>query len=979
MNRSDNDGTHSRGIAPLDKGKRRQPDGEEEEYMTARQYKLDQSTDDEDEEEMFSNVPPPPQRKKAKRSASHDAADSKGPSALQRLLDAQGSSSSCFDHPNGTNKKKGQTKRRQRAVSSTTRTQAEKDEDDEIQWLEAMLRMDGEKKRGKGKGKGNGNDADEAVQEEDGYDELLEDLDRFYPGMYEDGEGEGSDDDDGEEDEEGEDDSGSEEEEDDDDDDDDSQGSESVVGSASSLASEEEAGSDLESDDDSAPHAPKINPYGAALPTSTAPGSGRYLPPAARAAAVAASSSSPSATSSDPSHQKLHRQLQGLLNRLGDANVDSIVSSLEAIYREHGRRAEVSHALARIIIETIASRTSNVLLTDTFVVVHAALVGALYRVVGVEFVAGFVQEMVSDLRRHYEEARKSTITAATSAEGEEDEQEQEQERSRELTNLVSLAAHLYNLQVIACPLIYDLVRLFLGAGGDVDASTRSGDSVEIKTGREREGERPLSEVDVECLLKMVKTCGPQLRMDDSASLREIVALAQRRSTTTSSASSSSSRTRFMLETLSDISSKSSSSSSKRQRQQQHQQQNESPTAHLLSNMKKYLGAMDKKRTLRSYGEPLRVGLKDLQEAETRGKWWLVGAAWKDEDQFQGAGADAGSGAVGIGQALGVESVTTKRSLTSAVQGNAAGQNGDDDDDDAQATLLALARRHGMNTPSRRLVFTTLMDPSSLSPQETAERLLSLRLPSSTSTGSSSKGSSSSSSALRRETVRVLLHCLGREREYNPYYALVGARLAELDAGTRVTMQFCLWDYLRGELGEKRVGGRSVVGDEEDEDEGDFDNPDDEGEGEGRGEGGGVVARTKLHHLARAYGWWLSRGSLSLNVLRTVPFTSLRPQGRGRDFLRLVLVHTLLATQTRNPATLKGSKVADRTAIEDVLRRGVGGNDELRRGLHFFVVAEMSEERVRGIVGGEGELVERALWACEVAREVLGSSSSALSG
>jgi nucleolar MIF4G domain-containing protein 1 len=46
-------------------------------------------------------------------------------------------------------------------------------------------------------------------------------------------------------------------------------------------------------------------------------------------------------------------------------------------------------------------------------------------------------------------------------------------------------------------------------------------------------------------------------------------------------------------------------------------------------MKKFLGKMSDKG--RSKSEPLRVTLADIRNIEEKGKWWLVGASWKNDD------------------------------------------------------------------------------------------------------------------------------------------------------------------------------------------------------------------------------------------------------------------------------------------------------------------------------------------------------------
>jgi nucleolar MIF4G domain-containing protein 1 len=76
-------------------------------------------------------------------------------------------------------------------------------------------------------------------------------------------------------------------------------------------------------------------------------------------------------------------------------------------------------------------------------------------------------------------------------------------------------------------------------------------------------------------------------------------------------------------------------------------------------------------------DPLRVSLDDLRSAETRGKWWLVGAAWS-------------------GDPLVERQENSRHALTSQ------------DDDAAENALLKLAKKQGMNTDIRRSIFVVLM-------------------------------------------------------------------------------------------------------------------------------------------------------------------------------------------------------------------------------------------------------------------------------
>lgn len=112
----------------------------------------------------------------------------------------------------------------------------------------------------------------------------------------------------------------------------------------------------------------------------------------------------------------------------------------------------------------------------------------------------------------------------------------------------------------------------------------------------------------------------------------------------------------------------------------------------VDRMKKFISGLSKKRqgtpVPQSYGEgthsilavrahePLRITLKDLHSADTKGKWWLVGAAWGGDplvDHKENAGTS-----------------------TKAADGP------------SENTLMKLARKQGMNTDIRRNIFVVLM-------------------------------------------------------------------------------------------------------------------------------------------------------------------------------------------------------------------------------------------------------------------------------
>lgn len=97
-------------------------------------------------------------------------------------------------------------------------------------------------------------------------------------------------------------------------------------------------------------------------------------------------------------------------------------------------------------------------------------------------------------------------------------------------------------------------------------------------------------------------------------------------------------------------------------------------------------------------EPIRVSLDDLLNAETKGKWWLVGAAWAgnplvDRQREQ--------------EALKSKDATTLKKVAPVAEN-------DDDDElnllgmDNHEELIKLAKKQGMNTDIRRSIFIIMM-------------------------------------------------------------------------------------------------------------------------------------------------------------------------------------------------------------------------------------------------------------------------------
>lgn len=112
-------------------------------------------------------------------------------------------------------------------------------------------------------------------------------------------------------------------------------------------------------------------------------------------------------------------------------------------------------------------------------------------------------------------------------------------------------------------------------------------------------------------------------------------------------------------------------------------------------MKKFLGGLNKKRHVMAH-EPLRVTLADLQNADTRGRWWMTGAGWRGDPLRE---HEAKKAAAAAATAKSRKMRTTTESDDEEL--DLLGQNDNEE-------LLKMARKQGMNTEVRRAIFVTMM-------------------------------------------------------------------------------------------------------------------------------------------------------------------------------------------------------------------------------------------------------------------------------
>ncbi|EKG17772.1 MIF4G-like type 3 [Macrophomina phaseolina MS6] len=622
---------------------------------------------------------------------------------------------------------------------------------------------------------------------------------------------------------------------------------------------------------------PKVreNPYKPPIPTE-AVSAGKYVPPSLRGPP----------SSDAEAMTRLRRQAQGLLNRLSEANLLSILKDIENLYQNNPRQY-VTTTLIDLLLGLVCDRTS---LQDTFLILHAGFISAVYKVIGTDFGAQLVERLAAEFDKCYSNYS-------------------EESSGKETTNLISLISEMYNFQVIGCNLVFDYIRIFL---------------------------EELKEVNTELLLRIVRMSGPQLRQDDPTSLKDIVILLQK-SVAKAGEANLSVRTKFMIETINNL---------KNNRMKTGVAASAITSEH-TTRMKKTLGSLNTRSIKAS--EPLRIGLKDLRDTEKKGKWWLVGASWRNDttDEREITAATT------TDDKQSNDGRKKEKYERSAEEETIASGGGTTD-------LMQLAREQRMNTDIRRAIFISIMSASDC--KDAHARLTKLRL----------------KRAQELEIPRVLLHCAGAELAYNPYYTLIARRLCA-EKPLKKAFQFSLWDLFR------RMGER----DDADDDDADFDEDGEE-----------ALTTRKVVNLARMFGTLAAEGGLSIAVLK-VCFVSIvfafpllgRALERGEIIFQPGRRIDILSTQTLNFAylqpkttafvevllstlilrsqkTKKGKNTADsgrdEEALLDIVMRGAREAPQMARGLQYFFKKVVS----KGEAAGNKADRETVRWGAGVAADGL---------
>ncbi|KAL7905732.1 hypothetical protein GGI35DRAFT_471589 [Trichoderma velutinum] len=378
----------------------------------------------------------------------------------------------------------------------------------------------------------------------------------------------------------------------------------------------------------------KENPY-------VAPATGavvaKYVPPSLRKAA----------NSGSETKMRLQKQIQGLVNRLTEANILGIVKSVEELYQNNAR----------------GDMYKSASVPDQFLVLTGGFSAAVYKVV-VNF--GDFSEI-----------------------------------PKESSNILGFLTQLYLFEVVSCKIMFDYMERFLA---------------------------DLNELNVELLLRICRMAGRLMRRDDPNALKHVTSILNKAVNEAGS---------------SDLSVRTNK-----------------PKARGLDSAVKLGELKSQSRRLDGLA-PMGLSLQDIEKADTRGKWWLVGASVPAKETYQ----------------------DVEKESKSALKKDDVDMSSDNEDMDiVLPDFPKKARGQGFHTSAQIAIFTAIMSAADYEHGKDDQA----------------------------EIARVLVQCVGSEANYNEYYALVGKQ-ACTNNKIRFAFQDRLWKIFRslGELIDKMKDERRI--------------------------------------------------------------------------------------------------------------------------------------------------------------------------
>jgi nucleolar MIF4G domain-containing protein 1 len=407
----------------------------------------------------------------------------------------------------------------------------------------------------------------------------------------------------------------------------------------------------------------------------------------------------------------ISRSLNNCLNRLSEDSLISVAQQVAKLYSSNP--TPMVHELIWKNAKDVCIATP--MLMVGLIPVYTACITGVHIQSGdtVQLGENILENIVVDLLDRLKVSR-----AETSQSTDDDQKEIE---NKHICNLMLFLCYFYNYGIVHCSFIYDIIRHLI---------------------------ENFSEADIECLLILLSHCGRSLRSDDPMALKETVLLVQKKKSENNNRASSS-RTEYMVSAIMDL------KNNKRKRE-------DTVFTERVGKFRKMLGRVKasaaKSGISKSSSEAsLRISLNDIIHADTKGRWWKVGASWVG-NQYRFSDDSKNE---------------NERPHSDALTSSTS--NLEDEDEE----LLKLASKFRMNTDRKRAIFCIIMGGTDI--EDTFEKLCR---------------SSMLQNRAERDTVRVLMECCGNEKSYNKFYGHLAARICEYQPQSKFSLQLAYWDIFK---------------------------------------------------------------------------------------------------------------------------------------------------------------------------------------
>ena len=406
----------------------------------------------------------------------------------------------------------------------------------------------------------------------------------------------------------------------------------------------------------------------------------------------------------------IQRSLNNALNRLSEDTLVSVAQPVAKLYSSNPT-GMVNEMLWK---NTKGACVAPPMLMTGLIPIYAACVVGVHIQTGDTVQVGeyMLEQVVTELMGGLVTARKKNLSGGDLGDG------SNEVENKHTCNLMLILCYLYNYSIVHCSFMYDIIRHLI---------------------------EEFCEIDIECLLLLLSHCGRSLRSDDPLALKEIVLLVQKKKAENSK-SISSSRVEYMVLAIMDL---------KNNKRRKH----DTVFSDRVSKLRKLLGrikstAAKSSNSKTSSEASLRITLQDILDAETKGRWWKVGASW-------------------VGNQYRFSDEGSNEEKKKDVRGSAT-ENPEQDEE-----VIRLASKFRMNTDRKRAIFCIIMGGTDC--EDVFEKLC--------------RGSMLQNRS-ERDTVRVLMECCGNEKSYNKFYGHLAARLCEYQPQCKFSLQLAYWDSFK---------------------------------------------------------------------------------------------------------------------------------------------------------------------------------------